>query len=196
MLVANSDGLLAEDDQVRTRFVRATAWRSATPGCRPAPRRPGRTLGLRALRRDRPRGGRRAPRRDARAHDARRASRAARASCPSCSSAAPAACCSTRRAVTGSRPTSSTRTRRCSPGQVGELVASPLVTLVDDGTLRARVGHATRSTTKARPRSATCSSRTACSPTTCGTSCARARRAARAAATAGARPTSTCRWCA
>ena len=40
ILVANSDGLLAEDDQVRTRFDGAAASRSATPACRPASRRP------------------------------------------------------------------------------------------------------------------------------------------------------------
>ena len=38
------------------------------------------------------------------------------ASCPSCCGAARAACCSTRRAATASRPTSSTRTPRCSAG--------------------------------------------------------------------------------
>ena len=52
--------------------------------------------------------------------------------------------------------------------------------------LRPRVGHATRSTTRARPRSATCSSRTACSPTTCGTSL-RARKEGRASSGNGRR---------
>ena len=35
ILIANSDGPLAEDDQVRTRF-NVCAWPTATPGCRPA----------------------------------------------------------------------------------------------------------------------------------------------------------------
>ena len=68
-------------------------------------------------------------------------------------SAARAACCSTRRAVTGSRPISSTRTRRCSKAQIGEQVASPLVTLVDDGALRPRVGHV-RDRRRGPPRAA------------------------------------------
>ena len=79
-------------------------------------------------------------------------------------------------------------------GKVGELVASPLVTLVDDGTMAGEWG-TLRSTTRATRRSATCSSRTACSPTTCGTTSAPARRAGPRAATAAARATCTCRWC-
>ena len=97
---------------------------------------------------------------------------------------AAAGCSSTRRAATASRPTSSPRARRCSAGRVGELVASPLITLVDDGTMAAEWGcYAVDD--EGRPPSATSSSRTACSPTTCGTSCGPARRAARRA-TAGA----------
>ena len=45
--------------------------------------------------------------------------------------------------------------------RTGELVASPLVTVIDDGTMARRVGHASASTTRATPPSATRSSRTA-----------------------------------
>ena len=41
-------------------------------------------------------------------------------------------------------------------GRVGELVASPLVTLVDDGTMAGEWGCYRASTTRATPRSATC----------------------------------------
>ena len=57
-------------------------------------------------------------------------------------------------------------------------------------------GARSASTTRATPPSATCSSRTACSPTTCGTTCGPARRDGRSPATAAARATCTCRWCA
>jgi TldD protein len=65
--------------------------------------------------------------------------------------------------------------------RVGELVASPC-------------GVPSASTTRATSASATCSSRTACSPTTCGTTSVRATRAGRRAATAAARATSICPW--
>jgi TldD protein len=49
---------------------------------------------------------------------------------------------------------------------------------------------------KGTPASTTCSSRTVCSPTTCGTSCGPARRVVHRAATVAVRATRTCRWCA
>ena len=81
-------------------------------------------------------------------------------------------------------------------GRVGEQVASPARHARRRRHHGRASGAASPSTTRARPPSATCSSRTASSPTTCGTSCGPARRAGPARATAGARATSTCRWCA
>src|SRR4051812_46916306 len=79
-------------------------------------------------------------------------------------------------------------------GRKGEQVASPLVTIIDDGTMSEEWG-CYAIDDEGTPRSATSSSKTACSPTTCTTSCVHARKAGPALATAGARATSTCRWC-
>ena len=195
ILVANSDGLLAEDDQVRTRFMRAVRrgrrhrhadrLRGAGPHGR-----------VRVLRRVSTPKRSAATAARARAHDARRACPAPRGTLPvvlkrgaggvlfheACGHGLEADLVVQGR-VGVPRPASASWSRRRS---------SRWSTTAPTAASGAR----SRSTTKATPRSATCSSRTACSPTTCGTSCARARTAARAAATAGARPTSTCRWCA
>ena len=80
------------------------------------------------------------PGRRAGPHQARRPPGAQRRSCRSSSARAAAACCSTRRAATASRPTSSPRAPRSSPAGSGEQVASPLVTLVDDGTMAGEWG--------------------------------------------------------
>ncbi len=111
------------------------------------------------------------------------------------SARAAAACCSTRPAATASRPTTSPRTCRCSPDGSASRSPSPLVTLVDDGTMARRVGrlrHRRRGHARAAQRAD------------------RGRRAhrlhvglppgpqggsARCRATAAARATSTCRWC-
>ena len=55
-------------------------------------------------------------------------------------------CCCTRRSATGSKATSTARAARCSPGRIGERVASEQCTVVDDGTLAAaaRVAHRRR----------------------------------------------------
>ena len=167
------------------------AWPKATPACRPArvdrPHRRLRTLRRSVGRGAGPAGG---PPGAVQAVGPPRALAARyRWSWP----AGAAASSSTRPAVTGSRPTTSPRTPRCTWARSASRWParwSPWSTTarwVRVGNLRLRRRR------PARP-SATCSSRTACSPSTCGTTCGPARRAGCRRATGAARATSTCPW--
>ena len=88
------------------------------------------------------------------------------------------------------------RARRCSAGKVGEQVASPLVTLVDDGTMAGEWGtHRHRRRGPPAQRNVLIEDGVL---TDYMWDFLRARKEGRASsrATAGARATSTCRWCA
>ena len=132
VLIANSDGLLVEDDRVRTRFgVQCVA--VGDTGMQTGFEAPGRTVGFELFDEIDPEDVA-AHRRAARAHDAAGAARAAwqvagRAQEGRGRRAVPRSV----RARARSRPRRRV-TRRCSAVAVGELVASPLITLVDDGT--------------------------------------------------------------
>ena len=192
ILVANSDGLLADDDQVRTRLmVQCVA--TGDTGMQTGYEAPGRTMGFELFDEYRARGGR--PHRGDRARctllDAR--ARADRASSRSCCERGAGGVLFHEACGHGLEADHIYKDASVFTGDVGELVASPLVTLVDDGTLRPRVGHA-----RDRRRR----------PSRAAQRADRGRRAHRlhvgpragpqgrpraAAATAGARPTSTCR---
>ena len=112
ILVANSDGLLAEDDTVRT-FFAVSCVATGDTGMQTGRESIGHTVGFELFDMyDVDELARRAA--DRALTKLGRPPRAQRRRCPSSSPAAAAACCSTRPAATASRPTSSPRAPRCS----------------------------------------------------------------------------------
>ena len=171
ILVANSDGLLSSDDQVRTRFM-VSCVATGDTGMQTGYEGPGGTVGFEfyddVVVED---VARTAARRALRMLEARPAPSG---TLPVVLRRAPAVSCSTRRAATGSRPTSSAGTRRCSRTRSAARWParwSPWSTTAPTPAS----GAPTPSTTRATRPGATPSSRTASSPTTCGTTCGPAR---------------------
>ena len=132
ILVANSDGLLAGDDQVRTRFM-VSAVAAGDTGMQTGYEGPGGTVGFEFYDGvDVAEVARTAARR---ALDMLKARPAPSGRLPVVLQAGRrAACCSTRRAATAWRPTWWAATPPSSGARWATMVASPLVTLVDDGT--------------------------------------------------------------
>ena len=120
ILVANSDGVLAEDDQVRT-SSRCRVSRAATPVCRPGESRPvARSASNCSMRRMSRRWGDAPPSVPSRSFPP---ARLHLARFPLWSALVAVACCSTKRVVTVSKPTWSARGRRSS--RTGSASRSP-----------------------------------------------------------------------
>ncbi len=193
VLVANSDGLLAEDDQVRTRFV-VNCVAVGDTGMQTGTEAPGRTVGFEYFDEFDPEEVARTA--ADRALTLLRARPAPRGQLPVVLRRGAGGVLFHEACGHGLEADLVDRDASVFRGRVGEQVASPLVTLVDDGTLRARVGHV-RDRRRRRARAAQRAHRERRAHRLhVGPRARPQARAARAAATAGARPTSTCRWCA
>jgi len=150
-VVANSDGVFASDHQVRTRF-NISCIATGDTGCR---RATGRSAGTRGFEHADPRGGR-----DARAARLRQAITKLDAR-PAPSGDLPVVLAGgsgdlvPRGLRHGLEADAVLKQASVYAGKVGQQVASPLVTLVDDGRCWAN-GGTSRSTTEGRPGPATC----------------------------------------
>ncbi len=115
VLIANSDGLLAGDDVTRV-LTRISVVANGDTGMQTGFQSMGHTIGWEVFDdASTSRSWRATP--PARRSSSSRPARRRRVRCRSSSRTAPAACCSTRRAGTGSRPTTSRRVPRCTPAR-------------------------------------------------------------------------------